>query len=278
MLPSSARIDPATIAAAQARYAALKDAAQADGTFESRREAAPQPGAIVPLRIVTADAVPGGGYWHGVVRSGEVLSIANAAGNEGVALLLWNAHDPSERLNPPDTVKVQWTAAIGRGRLLLSDMGRAMAAVIGGPEGLIDCIAGVSTPHSNTAKYGDPHLPAASTLFLRAAAKHGLDRRDVGPAITLFAPIRTTPDGALHWDDPVSLAERFDLRAEMDVLAAVANTPHPLGPARAFAPGSIDITVWRADPPAPDDLCRTATPEAKRAVANTAAMRTGQLR
>lgn len=266
---------PDVIAAAKARYAELKAAGQAEGAFEARRDASPQPGDIPEDRIVAADTIPGGWYWHGIVRAGEVLSIANDCGNEGVSLLLWNAHEPSERLNPPDTVKVQWTAAIGRGRVLLSDMGRAMVSVVGGPEGLVDCLSGVSTPHSNALKYGDGTLPAASVHFLRAAAKHGLGKRDVGPAITLFAPVRVGADGALGWDEAARLSARFDLRAEMDLIAALSNTPHPLGPSASYAPQPVTITVWRADPPGEGDLCRTATPEAARAFQNNAAMRTG---
>jgi len=272
------QFSPEVIEAAKARYAELKAAGQAEGAFEARRDATPAPGAIPQASVLAADTIPGGWYWHGIVRAGEMLSVDNTSGNEGVPLLLWNAHDPSERLNPADTVKVQWTAAIGRGRVLLSDMGRAMASVVGGPEGMIDCLSGVSTPHSNALKYGDGTLPAASVHFLRAGAKHGLGKRDVGPAITLFAPVRVGPDGALGWDGETRLSARIDLRAEMDLIAALSNTPHPLSPSASFAPQPVTVTVWRADPPGIDDLCRTATPEAARAFDNTAAMRTGGAR
>lgn len=269
---------PEVLDAAKVRYAQLKAAGQAEGAFEARRDAVPAPRTIAPERVVLSETVPGGWYWHGVVRAGEVLSIENGAANEGVPLLMWNAHDPSERLNPPDTIKVQWTAAIGRGRVLLSDMGRAMASVVGGPEGLIDCIAGASTPFSTVRKYGDATLPSASDHFLRAAAKYGLGKRDVGPAATLFAPVRTDDDGTLVWDERTALAGRFDLRAEMDLIVALSTCPHPLGPSATFAPGPVTVTLWQASAATADDLCRTATPEAARAFDNTRAMRLGGVR
>lgn len=266
---------PEVIERAKRRYEALKAAGQDAGAFEARRGTTDAPGAIPDDRVIGADDIPGGWYWHGIVRAGAVLSVDNHAANEGVAVLMWNAADPSERLNPPDTIKLQWTAAIGRGRILVSDMGRPMASVIGGPDQLIDCLTGASTPHANRLKYGNDTHASAFDHFLRAGAKYGLDKRDVGPAISLFTPIGTNPDGALGWDASATLTGRFDLRAEMDVIAVVSNTPHPLGPSSTFASEPVRITVWHADPPGDDDLCRTASDEAVRAFQNNDAMRAG---
>lgn len=266
---------PEVIAAAKARYAELKTKGQTKGAFEALRDAAPTPGPVDEAAVVMGDTLPGGWYWHGIVRAGETLSLSPEGECFGVSLTCWSLVDPSERLNPPDTIKVQWTAAIGRGRVLLSDMGRVIASVTGGPEGSIDCVAGVSSPHSNTLKYRDEHLPAASVQFLRAAAKYGLSERDIGPAITLFAAVVAGEDGTLAWDERSARKGRFDLRAEMDLIAAVSNCPHPMNPESTFAPPPLAVTVWQDAPPTADDLCRTATPEAERAFINNAAMRAG---
>ncbi|MEM7694187.1 MAG: urea amidolyase associated protein UAAP1 [Pseudomonadota bacterium] len=269
------RITPEVIAEAKTRYTELKAAGQEDGAFEAKRDATPQPPAINTNTVVLSDEIPGGWYWHGIVKMGETLSIEAAEPSEGVSFLCWSAADPSERLNPPDTIKVQWTAAMGRGRVLLSDMGRAMVSITGGPEGAMDCIAGISTPHANAAKYGDKHIPSAADHFVRAAAKHGLSERDVSAAVTLFAPVTVREAGALGWAGDGGMTGRFDLRAEMDILVALSNCPHPLGPSETFEPAPIGVTVWASAPVPDDDLCRTATPEAERAFENNAALRTG---
>ncbi len=272
----SSAIAPEIIEAAKARYAILKETGQAEGAFEARRDAAPRlPETVAPERIVAEESVPGGRYWHALVRAGEVLRVANPAGNAGVPLILWNAADPSERLNPPDTVKVQWTAAIGRGRVLLSDMGRAMAAIVDGPDGGIDCIAGISSAATNAARGLDAATPNARDHFLRAAAKHGLGKRDIGPAITLFAPVSVAEGGSLVFDPDADRTGRTDIRAEMDLIVALANCPHPLSAATPEEAGPIAVTVWQPDPPGADDLCRTATEEAVRAYQNIDAMRLG---
>lgn len=272
----SSAIAPEIIEAAKARYAILKETGQTEGAFEARRDAAPRlPETVAAERIVAEDSVPGGRYWHGIVRTGEVLRVENPAGNAGVPLILWSAADPSERLNPPDTVKVQWTAAIGRGRVLLSDMGRAMAAIVDGPDGGIDCIAGISSAAGNAARGLDAATPNARDHFLRAAAKHGLGKRDIGPAVTLFAPVLVAEGGDLVFDGEADRTGRYDIRAEMDLIVALANCPHPLSPAMPDEAATIGVTLWRPDPPGADDLCRTATEEAVRAYENTDTMHTG---
>ena len=63
----------------------------------------------------------------------------------------------------------------------------------------------------------------------------------------------------------------MDLRAEMDLIVALSNCPHPLDPAPDYAPNPVAVTRFRAPPPAMDDLCRTATIEAVRGFENNAA-------
>nr|WP_211110447.1 DUF1989 domain-containing protein [Acuticoccus mangrovi] len=241
----------------------MKAAGQTEGAFEARRDAAPRLGAIPADAARFTDEIPADWYWHGHVAAGEILSIDNPAATPGASLILWSAVDPSERLNPADTIKVQWTAAIGRGRVLLSDMGRAMASVVDGPDAAMDFVAGGSTAFS-----AGPGRFNARDHFIKAAAKHGLGKRDVGPVMSLFAPVVTDAEGNLVWGD-APLAGRVDLLAEMDLIAAVANCPHPLAPSAEARP--ITITLWR--PASAPDFCRTATPEAERAFINNEAGR-----
>ncbi|MEO1199550.1 MAG: urea amidolyase associated protein UAAP1 [Pseudomonadota bacterium] len=259
------------IAAAKSRYAELKARGQDGGGFAARvATTASLPETLPADKIRLTDTIPGGWYWHGIVRCGEALRIVNRDGTHGASLLLWNATEPSERLNPADTIKVQWTARIGKGRVFLSDMGRAIASVLDDTSGGSDFVAGGSTPFSNARKYGDATLFNARDHFLKAAAKYGLGKRDVGPCVTLFAPIVTDDDGSLVWDETADLiGARIDLRAEMNVIAAVANCPHPLSPSDAYGPEPITVTVWRHGSPEPDDLARTGTEEALRTFDNT---------
>jgi len=61
-----------------------------------------------------------------------------------------------------------------------------------------------------------------------------------------------------------------DLRAEMDCLVILNSCPHPLDPSTEWQPRPVDLTIWRADPVASDDLCVNACPENQRGFANNA--------
>jgi len=102
--------------------------------------------------------------------------------------------------------------------------------------------------------------------FLGAAAKIGLSLRDIPPCATFFAPVSVAADGRFVWSAARKRPGDFaDLRAEMNVVLAVSNCPHPLDPAAPSAQGGITLIRHRVPKPAHDDPCRTTSPEAVRA-------------
>ncbi len=248
-------LDRQTPAQHRARYDALRQGAQA----RSGRVVAMTCPAIPEGAALRRETVPGGWYWSTVVPKGMTLRVAAPEGGATVAVVLWNARDRSERFNAPDTMKLQWTVRMGTGQLLLSDMGRVLAAVTADTCGRHDLLLGGAV----TAR---PGRTTQDNLVL-AAAKHGLDRRDVPPCLSLFADVRAGADGAFAWHGAGPAGCAIDLRAEMDVLVALSNTPHPLDPAPGLA--AIAATVWNAGPVDADDPCRTGGPEATRAYENT---------
>jgi urea carboxylase-associated protein 2 len=261
---------PEQIAADRARY----EEHQRRGLLAAPK-ALPGPSPIPPLLISSAavihtETIPGGWYWSTKVLRGEAIRIAQG-GPSSVTLVAWNAADPSERLNLPDTVKVQWSTIVSKGRLVFSDMGRVLFSVIEDSSGAHDGLMGGSTAASTFARYGEGTRNTRDNLVI-AAGKLGFDRRDIPSALTFFAPVRVQQDGTFVWRPELGHAgqDYVDLRAEMDLLVALSNCPHPLDPSPDYAPSPINITRFRAPNPAADDLCRTATAEAVRGFENNA--------
>ena len=255
------------------RYHALK--ANAARAARERPAAArvPNPATLPKDLVVEEETIPPGWYWTRSIPRGQTLRIVIGEASQGVSALFWNARDTSERLNVGDTVKVQWTARIGAGRVLLSDMGRAMVSITDDTCGYHDCILGGSIADDNARQYGpdSPKGRNSQTNFTLAAAKHGMDIRDVGPCITFFAPVVTDDAGRFAWQNGVVAAGmHVDLRAEMDLIVALSNCPHPLAQSVETAPATI--AVWRSPLPGADDFCRNAGEEAARAFENTEAM------
>lgn len=256
------------IASLRARYEALRRQGQAPGAFETHvQRFARLPREIAPEAIRLQTTVPAHGHWHGRVPAGTCLRLDNAQGTPGVACLLWNARDPSERFCATDTVKVQWTASLGRGRMLLSDMGRVLASIVEDRCGHHDALLGVGAPRPDDGTSPLQARNGAENLAI-ATGKLGLDPRDRHAPITFFAPVRCTAQ-RFSWDDAVDLTGTWvDLHAEMDLLVAISNTPHPLATS-SMPCREIAISLWQPRQADIAAVCRDATAEAQRAYGRT---------
>jgi uncharacterized protein YcgI (DUF1989 family) len=155
-------------------------------------------------------------------------------------------------------------------------MGRVLMSILADSAESHDVFCGASNEKTNAGKYGDgsnsgPH-PNARDRFLLAAAKWGLNRRDVHPCVNFFKPVRVAEDGATRFDPgPYEPGREIVLRAEMNVLVMIANCPHVLDPRAAYTVAPLRVTAWRGAVTAQDDAVRLATPEGVRAYENVEA-------
>ncbi len=226
---------------------------------------------LLPPGPLKRETIPAGWYWTSRLLAGETLRIALMDAPSAVSLIAWNAADPSERINYADTVKIQWTAALGKGRVIFSDMGRVMFSIVEDTSGMHDALVGGSTAASNRRYKAAGYLRNTRDNFILAAGKLGLDKRDIPPCLTFFAPVRTDAEGRFVWTGaPRDAGDFVDLRAEMDMLVALSNCPHPLDPNPDYAAGNVEAIRFWGSEPAFDDFCRTATREAARGFENLA--------
>ena len=213
-------------------------------------------------RLMQIEVIPGGWYWTTGLATGEVLRLATSALGSSVSLACWASDDRSERMNLPDTIKVQWTTELHKGRVIFSDMGRVMLSITEDSSGAHDALTGGSSGGST------PQQRNTRDNMVLAAGKLGLDRRDLPALLTFFAPVRVDSDGRFGWRAAMLAGDDWvELRAEMDLVLALSNTRHPLDPATSPVP-AVTATRLAAGPVAPNDLCRTATPEAIRGFEN----------
>ncbi|MCW2286851.1 urea carboxylase-associated protein 2 [Rhodoblastus acidophilus] len=258
----------AEIAVNRANYEKLKTAGQ--GVSPRALPAlTPRDGAALsPSDVLARETIPGGWYWYGKVLRGETLRLLNADGRSSASVIAWNAQDVSERINHADTVKVQWSAALRAGRVILSDMGKVIFSITQDTSGAHDALVGGSNAASNARKYGGDFRNTRDN-FILAATKLGLTRADIPLPVTFFAPVETDADGKFVWNEAKRAKNDFvDLRAEQDVLVAISNCPHPFDPAPDYAPGPLDLIRYRL-PVAADDFCRSGSAESVRAFENT---------
>jgi urea carboxylase-associated protein 2 len=255
-------------------HAARDHARAMAGTIAEAMPVVPAHADDAPGPVVWEEIIAPGGYASRRLARGSRLRLIDLAGDACVSMLLFNAECPVERLNVADTLKVQWHAYLGRGKLLLSDMGRVMMSILEDDAGTHDAFCGASNEAANARRFGDGKNygshPNARDRFMLAVAKYGLGRKDVHPCVNWFKGVTVAEDGStIARIGPFASGRRIVLRAEMDLIVVLANCPHVLDDRRDFTVTPVRATAWRGDIAGADDPLRNATPEGQRAFLNT---------
>jgi urea carboxylase-associated protein 2 len=228
---------------------------------------------------VHAELLRGGQMWSRVVRRGQRLVLVDVEGTASVAALFFNAVQPLERYNMPDTLKAQHVARLTEGRVLLSDMGRVLLSFVEDDAGWHDTITGHLTAAASRKKYGEGTYQKLRNDFFRNTrdnflielGKHGLGKRDLHANVNFFVKVVPELDGTLRWQKGSRPGARVVLRAELDVLVVLSNTPHPLDPSPRYAPPRVALEIHAGAPAGSEDPCRLSSAEAGRGFALTEA-------
>jgi uncharacterized protein len=226
----------------------------------------------VARRVLLAETLRGGQMWSRVLKRGEVLRLTDVEGGASVAALFFNADQPLERYNMPDTLKAQHIARLTAGNVLFSDMGRVLCSIIADSAGWHDTITGHLRADASRAKYGAGTYQALRNDFYRNTrdnflielGKFGLGKRDLHANVNFFVKVVADLDGNLKWATGAQPGAAVELRAEQNVLVVLSNTPHPLDPAPRYAPKPAGLEVLLGPPAAPDDACRHSCAENER--------------
>jgi len=217
-----------------------------------------------------SETLRGGETWSRIVRRGQVLVLTDIEGGATPAVLLYNAHQTLERYNMADTLKAQHTAKLTRGHVLYSDMGRILLSIVEDDAGWHDTVTGHMSRAASQRKYGmggfqklrnEFHRDTRSN-FLVELGKHGLGKRDIVPNLNFFTQVVADESGDLTFVPAQRPGRSVVLRAEMDVLVVLSNTPHALDPTPLYAPKPLQIRLLRGqtrDVQVPhDDVCRVS--------------------
>jgi len=222
--------------------------------------------------------VPGGGHTSFILKRGQLLRITDIEGGANVSLLLLNAHEKSERLNLPDTLKCQHTARLTAGHCLYSDMGRVLAAITADTCGWHDSIGGLLNAAEVTEKYGQGRYQELRNGFFRNGMDNllvELGKWDLGLAdllmnLNLFSKVTVDSDGCFHFEAGNSKAgDYLELYAPMDTLVVLTALQHPMDPNPQYAPKPVQLSWQQVQSDGISVLCRTSRPENGRGFHNT---------
>ena len=229
---------------------------------------------------IHTEVLGGGLAWSRRLSRDQVLRIVDTTGKACVSALFYNARDPIERYNMPDTLKAQYTAFLTAGRVLYSDMGRVLLSIVADTCGWHDTITGCGDAAAGLERFGESSYQQLRNGFHRNArdnflvelGKHGLGRRDLSANVNFFVKVVVDEDGQLAYQPGSSRPGAYvDLRCEMDALVVLSNTPHPLDQQTTYAPPPVELSVRSGPPAGPEDACRLSRPENGRGFALTEA-------
>jgi urea carboxylase-associated protein 2 len=222
---------------------------------------------------VLREQLRGGQMWSRVLRRGQRLRLIDVEGGASVAALFYNADDPTERYNMPDTLKAQHIARLTEGFVLYSDMGRVLCSVVSDSVGWHDTITGHASSAHGEKRYGtgsyqklrNDFFRNSRDNFLTELGKYDLGKRDLVANVNFFVKVAADEDGKLSWVTAHSRAgSHVELRAELNTLVLLSNTPHPLDPSPHYAPKPVALEIRSGEPASADDPCRRSRPENER--------------
>jgi urea carboxylase-associated protein 2 len=216
------------------------------------------------------EVIQPGATWSHILKRGTSLRITDTQGGGNAGAIFYNADNPAERYNMPDTLKAQHTAHLTRGHVLYSDMGRILCSITADTVGWHDPLSGSANEAQVAAKYGEARYQAHRNACHRNAydgllielAKYGLGARDMAAPVNFFSKVVVDESGNMRFVSPHSRpGDHIDLRAEMNVLVILNTCQHPMDINRQYAPKSLHVAIRRVAAPGPDDPCRISHPE-----------------
>jgi urea carboxylase-associated protein 2 len=220
-------------------------------------------------QLILEEPLRGGQMWSRVLRRGQTLRLTDVEGGAAVAALFYNAEEPSERYNMPDTLKAQHIARLTAGYVLYSDMGRVLCSITEDTSGWHDTITGHGTAAHSRAKFGEGSYQKLRNdwyrntrdNFLVELGKYDLGKRDIVANVNFFVKVVVDVEGKLSFVPAARAGRYVELRAEMNTLVVLSNTPHPLDPSTTYAPKPVALKIRSGVPARLDDPCRLSRPE-----------------
>ncbi|MFN3580493.1 MAG: urea amidolyase associated protein UAAP1 [Pseudomonas sp.] len=232
-----------------------------------------------PLRTTLfEETLPGGGHTSFVLKRGQLLRLTDTEGSANVSMMLFNAHEKSERLNLPDSLKCQHTAKLTAGHCLYSDMGRVLAAIVTDTCGWSDSFGGVLNAEEVKAKYGEGRYQELRNGFFRNGVdnllvemgKWNMNLADLLMTLNLFSKVSVDADGQFHFHANKSKpGDLIELYAPMDTLVVLTALQHPMDPNPDYAPKPVQLSWHQVADDGITVLCRNTRAENIRGLYNT---------
>ena len=198
--------------------------------------------------VIRRETVAAKGRWSARLEPGQTLTLIDTRGQQAIDFLCYSAELPLDRINLPNTVKLNKSLYITKGSKIYSDLGRVMMSVIDDTCGYHDTLAGCCSCEIDKVRYGVDKTESCRTNFIAELAKWAMAPSEIVSNINFFMRVPFTAEGDIAIAEGISKAGDYVvLRAEMPVIVVISNCPQQHNPAAGFEPTPVEVIV--ADAP-----------------------------
>lgn len=157
------------------------------------------------------------------LKQGETLKIIDPQGEQVSDMVLFNAHDPREKLSSGKTLDFEETLLISQGHHLWSNRSRKMMKILEDSNGRNDFLLAPCSPETFQIMYDnhDPH-PSCFENLATQLDRFGIQPDDIPTAFNIFMNVNFAADGQLRVDPPTSKAGDYVVFvAQMDLIVGL---------------------------------------------------------
>lgn len=156
-----------------------------------------------------------------VLSAGQTLRIVAVEAEQVADLALFARYDHLDRFSPGRTIDYNERLVPQIGDVLYSTRSTPLARIVGDTVGVHDLLL---TPCSRTMfeRRGELNHPSCHENLSRALAQFGLDEDDVTSTLNIFMDVRVEGNAVRLYPPPSNAGDTFELRAECDLLVALA--------------------------------------------------------
>ena len=187
--------------------------------------------------------VPAGTARAVTLHAGQTLRIINVEGKQVADFVAFNTADPGETLSTVHTIVSLGRLFPTKGDQLRTNRRRPMLEIARDDTGRHDMIIAACDPWRYEYDFGVTGHRSCSDNFLEALAPWGLARHQLPHPINFFQNM-SYPEGRVHFGESLARpGDAVELRALLDVVAAVSACPMDLNLISGYRVTDIALEV-----------------------------------
>jgi uncharacterized protein len=216
--------------------------------LQREHELASQPLGDIPGEVLEDVFLPARGYMRArLIKAGDVIRFIDVEGQQVPDVLLYDPKNLKNVSSMSNTVMVAKSWKITTGHGIYAKLGQKMATIVADTVGMNVAIGGFCNPSVNEVRYGIEGTHSCRLNLVASMAEYNLSPADIEEGVFVpFMNMQFDPDGTCDIKPPLSKpGDHLDLRAEMDIIAAVSNCPSERNPCNGWNPSALRVVLYR---------------------------------